>query len=369
MNTHVSLSAGHTPTKLGVVDCDIHPMTRSPGDLKKYLPARWHEHHENYGDSVRQPFVGGDIYPRVSPYLSRQDAYPPTGGPPGCDLPFMREQLLDPFNIELGVMQPLVGGGTHQRVVEYGAALCGAVNEWQIAEWTSQEPRLKASISITQEYPEAAIATINRYGGHPDFVQVGLYQRSLEPAGRRRYWPIYAAAVEHDKPIGIHTGGYNGHPPVAGGGWPSYYAEQHQAISLAQQSTLASLVMEGVFEAFPDLRVLLIEGGFAWVPAAAWRLDKIWEKMRDEVPHLKHPPSHYIRRNVWFSTQPMDGMTSPEQLRQVFDWVGWDRLCFASDYPHWDFDDANQAFPLRMSEAERQGLFNLNARRVFGGAN
>lgn len=366
MNVQLQPQArGAVASRLAIVDCDIHPMTRSPDDIRKYLAKRWHDHHETYGDGLRQPFVGGDIYPRISPYLSRQDAYPPTGGPPGCDLPFMREQLLDPFNVELGVLQPLVGGGAYQRVVEYGAAICEAINEWQVAEWTSQEKRLKASITVMQEFPDAAVAAIRRYGDHPDFVQVGLTQRSLEPGGRRRYWPIYAAAVEHNKTVGIHTGGYNGHPPVAGGGWPSYYAEQHQAISLAHQSTLASLVLEGVFEEFPTLRVVLIEGGFSWVPSAAWRLDRLWEKMRSEVPHLKHPPSYYIRRNLWFTTQPMDGMGTAENLRQTFDWVGWDRLCFASDYPHWDFDDANQAFPMRMDEEQRRALLNGNARRAF----
>ena len=41
------------------------------------------------------------------------------------------------------------------------------------------------------------------------------------------------------------------------------------------QSLLASLVLEGVFEHFPTLKVMLVEAGFAWLPALAWRLDSI----------------------------------------------------------------------------------------------
>ena len=350
--------------KLGIIDCDIHPAMRAPGEMKKYLAKDWHAHLDNYGSFVRQPFMNGSIYPRAAPYLSRRDAIPPNGGPPGGDLAFMAEQLLDLHNIELGVLQVLQGG-THERNLDYGAALCAAINEWQIAEWLEKDDRLRGSISITQELPEAAVAQIKKHGRDKRFVQVGMNQRSLESAGRRRYWPIYAAAAEHNLAIGIHTGGYGGHAPVPGGGWPSYYAEQHHLINVCQQSVMANLVMEGVFDEFPTLRVVLVEGGFTWAPATTWRLDKLWQKMRSETPRVRKPPSEYIRKHIWFTTQPIDDMGSPESLRQACEWVGWDRLCFSSDYPHWDFDDPRHAFTFRLSESERLMIFNQNARQAF----
>ena len=357
-------SAKQNAQKLGVIDCDVHPVMRSPGDLKKYLARNWHEHFDTYGSLHRQPFVQGDIYPRAAPYLSRRDAMPPNGGPPGSDLEFMREQLLDMHNIEIGVLQVL-GGGTHQRNMEYGAAICAAINAWQLAEWIDQEDRLRGSISITQEYPEAAVEQIRKYGADKRFVQIGMNQRSLEPAGRRRYWPIYAAAEEHGLALGIHTGGYNGHAPAPGAGFPSFYAEQHHLINVCQQNVLASLVMEGVFEEFPKLRVVLVEGGFTWAPSLTWRLDKLWAKMRNETPRVRRPPSDYIRQHIWYTTQPVDDMGAPDRLRQMCEWVGWDRLCFSSDYPHWDFDDPRFAFTFRLSEPERLQVFNQNARAAY----
>jgi uncharacterized protein len=50
--------------------------------------------------------------------------------------------------------------------------------------------------------------------------------------------------------------------------------------SPAQAGLLASLVIEGVFERFPLLKVVMVESGFAWVPAFAWRLDKTWKALR-----------------------------------------------------------------------------------------
>ncbi|MFC7399092.1 amidohydrolase family protein [Chelatococcus sp. GCM10030263] len=352
-------------TRPQVIDCDIHPLMRKPSDIKAHLSQRWQQHFDEYGNHYRQPFAGSDIYPKISPYISRRDAYPPAGGPPGSDLAFMREQHLDPHGVELGVLQVLAPTGANQRNVDYGAALCSGLNDWQIAAWTSAEPRLKASILVTQEYAEAAVAEIERRAGNPDFVQVSVSQRSLEPLGRRRYWPIYAAAEEAGLAIGIHSGGNNGHPPVPGGGWCSYYVEQHHLISLGMQALVTSFVMEGVFEKFPKLRIILIEGGFSWLPALTWRLDKLWAKLRSEVPQVKRPPSEYIREHCWFSTQPMEEVDNPAEMRRIFDWIGWDRLVYSSDYPHWDYDDPRHAFPFKLDERERKLIFEDNARAAF----
>ncbi len=50
-------------------------------------------------------------------------------------------------------------------------------------------------------------------------------------------------------------------------------------------------------------------------------------------------PSEYLKRNVWVSTQPMEEPEVPRHLIDTLEWIGWDRIMFASDYPHWDFDD------------------------------
>ena len=77
------------------------------------------------------------------------------------------------------------------------------------------------------------------------------------------------------------------------------------------------MVFEGVFERFPKLQVVLIEGGFAWVPALCWRMDKHWERMREEVPHVKRPPSEYVREHVWFTTQPIEEPENPQHLADI----------------------------------------------------
>jgi hypothetical protein len=49
----------------------------------------------------------------------------------------------------------------------------------------------------------------------------------------------------------------------------------------------------------------------------------------------------------------------------AIDWIGWDRLLFATDYPHWDYDDPARALPIEMTEAQRIGIFRDNAKTVY----
>src|ERR1700692_140574 len=74
----------------------------------------------------------------------------------------------------------------------------------------------------------------------------------------------------------------------------------------ARQALVGSMILEGVFEAIPGLRVVLVEGGLAWAAALGWRMDRQWAKLKRELPHLKRAPSEYIRSNVWFTTQPIE---------------------------------------------------------------
>lgn len=349
--------------KAAIIDCDIHPFLRSPAAIEPYLSQRWRDHLRAYGSRMRDP-LGGRVYPNATPMLSRRDSWPPGGGPPGSDLQFMREQHLDPVGIAFGILQPLVPGGRDDRNTDFGVALCRAINEWQVAEWTSKEPRLKASICVPYEDPPAAVEEIERWAEHADFAQILMVPRTREPLGTKKYWPIYEAAARHGFPMGMHVGGTNGVAPT-GSGWPSFYGENHLDHALALQAATANLILEGVFERFPALKFVVVEGGFAWVPSLGWRMDQYWSRLRDEVPHLKRPPSEYLKQNVWFTTQPIDEPENPGDIIDLVDTIGWDRILFASDYPHWDTDHPKYAFRVPLPKEREQQIMSGNARTVY----
>jgi predicted TIM-barrel fold metal-dependent hydrolase len=356
-----------TRTRLRIIDSDIHPSLRLDSDLDPFLSERWRRHIAEYGKLGHGPYAARNTYPRFMPNTARRDAWPPGGAPPGSDLDFMRLQLLDRYDIEYGILEPLMPSNL-VRNLGLSAALCSAVNDWQVDAFTSKEPRLRASILIPSEDAEAAVAEIDKRVTDPAFAphyaQIELSSRSTEPLGRPRYWPIFEAAAHHGLPIGLHVGGEAGYAPTASG-WPSFYIEDHHGLVHSMQCQATSMVLEGVFERFPTLKIIMIEGGFAWLPALGWRLDRHSEKMRSEVPHLKRPPSEYMRRNLWVSTQPMEEPENPTALRRTLEWIGWNRIVYASDYPHWDFDDPHRAFRCSLSDDERRMIFRENGAALY----
>jgi predicted TIM-barrel fold metal-dependent hydrolase len=350
-------------TRLRIIDCDIHPYLRTPRDLDPFLSARWRQHLAEYGKGTRGIYAARGTYPRFMPNTCRRDAWPASGGLPGSDVDFIRSQHLDANDVEFGVLEPLLEGNA-PRNIELQAALCSAFNDWQVTHFTDVEPRLRASILVPQDDAEAAVAEIEKRATDPRFAQIQLSSRTPEPLGRKRYWPIFAAAERANLPIGLHVGGPSAAAPSASG-WPSFYVEEHQVLSHSMPTQATSLILEGVFDRYPNLKIVLIEGGFAWVPTLGWRLDANVAKMRSEVPTLKLKPSEYLHRNLWYATQPIEEPENPQHLRSIFDWIGWDRIVYSSDYPHWDYDDPRLAIKIAMSEAERGAIFRHNAEQIY----
>jgi len=351
-------------SRLGIADCDLHLGPRSIADLYPFLTARWRRHIETYGMAHRTGYAdGAPAFPKSAPMAARRDAWPPDGAPPGSNLDFTRTQHLDAFNVQLGLINPPQPSQNFMNG-DLGNAVSRAINDWQIEHLVRPEPRLRASIVVNYEDPPEAAAEIERCAVIEGFGHVLLMSRTAEPLGARRYRPIFEAATAADIPVAMHAFGFAGHP-ATGSGWPSFYLEDMLAHAQAFQAHLASMVFDGVFERLPGLKFVMVEGGFGWLPALCWRLDRLWQRMRDETPHVRRLPSEYIRSQVWLTTQPMEEPEPRERVLELIEWIGWDRLLFASDYPHWDFDNPDHALPFRLDEATRRGFFRENARAVY----
>ena len=352
-------------TDLAVVDCDIHPAVRSMADLYRYMAPEWVALHQSFGAASFQTYAKRGSYARYNrDGGSRFDTRPPDGGPSGSDVAFLGQHHLDANNIEIGILQAMQPQVISSRNQGLGAAMTAAVNDWQRHDWCAREPRLRGSIMLTREDPAAALRELARWAGDPHFVQASTMPHGIEPLGRQRYWPILEAVEASGLPLGIHVGGASAMAPTSSG-WPSFYIEEHHAKCEAMQALMVSLVVEGVFERFPRLKIVLIEGGFVWVPSMAWRLDRNYKRLKAETPHLERLPSEYIRDHFWYTTQPIEEPEDPQDLADVMEWVGWDKILFSTDYPHWDFDDPRFAFKVRLSEEHRRMIFRDNARALF----
>ncbi|MFN8721414.1 MAG: amidohydrolase family protein [Rhodospirillales bacterium] len=342
------------PAVAGAIDCDVHPAVPSVRSLLPHLDPCWRDAFVVRG---QDGFDAAD-HPFGSPLACRPD-FRPERGPPGSDPERLIRQAVEEPGVRFAVLNCLYGG---QLALSepMATALCRAVNDWIAAEWLARDPRLRASILVPPQDPEAAAAEIDRLAADRRFVQVLLPLTTELMLGKRFHWPLYAAAERHGLPVGFHAGGPAAVPPSAGG-WPSHSVEYLQVVGQTGPALLASLVLEGVFDRFPRLKVVVVECGFAWVPAFAWRLDGHHERLGGEVPDLKRRPSDYLRDHVRYTTQPIEEPERPEDLRWLFGAIGWDRLMFSTDYPHWDYDDPRRSIPIALSQDERRRLFFGNA--------
>ncbi len=343
----------------GPIDCDIHPAVPSLSALLPYLDGHWRESVMQRGlDELRTL-----AYPPGAPLSARPDWRPAGTGQPGSALDDLRTHVLDPFGTDIAIANCLYGVPMLFSE-DLAAAMACAVNRWMAAEWLDREPRLRASIVVAPQNAEYAVDEIDRCAADPRFVQVLLPVSDELPAGRRAHWPIYAAAARHGLPVGFHAGTSAKHPSTSVG-WPSFVVEEYVGQAQAFQSTLTSLVCEGVFAKFPTLRVVLLESGVTWLPAHLWRLTKFWRGLRMEVPWVDRPPADIVRDQVRLTAQPFDGPADPAQVSRLLDQLGSDdMLLFATDYPHWHFDGTG-ALPPGLSPALARKLMLDNPRATY----
>jgi predicted TIM-barrel fold metal-dependent hydrolase len=333
-----------TVSTQGAIDCDVHIVVPDNKVLLPYLDDYWREQVTSRGIEA----LDLATYPAKNPLTGRADWRPSGGGKAGTSLDLLRSQALDAFGARFAIGNVVYGG---QAVfnVDFGAAICGAVNQWVAKEWLDREPRLRASIVVPMQDAELAVAEIERCAGDPRFVQVLMLATGDVPLGRRQHWPIYRAAEKHGLPVAIHAGAAHRFAPSYVG-WPSFYIEDYAVQSQAIQGQLLSLIYEGVFDKFPKLRVVLLESGVAWLPSFLWRADNTWRALRMEVPWVTRAPSEIVREHVRLTAQPFDGPSEAEDMKALLDQFPADELLlFASDYPHWQFDGAD-VLPAHMPE-------------------
>ena len=181
--------------------------------------------------------------------------------------------------------------------------------------------------------------------------------------------PLWAQAEEAGVPIVFHVGGggqllhpsyfVNGLPPVPDfhGGAENFRSVDDMAIAYPPLQTGAPLILDGVLERFPRLKIGVIEQGASWVPGWMRTLDSAFDAFRkneERLQKLSIRPSEFVRRSVRVTPYPAED-------------VGWiianagDEVClFSSDYPHVE----GGRNPLKRFEASL-GDASEDARRRF----
>lgn len=357
-----SASLDERVQKLRLIDTDVHNDLPSYHELKPYLATEWHAWLANGAPSFAARAYANTGSGRMDDAVRDED------GLCAGDPEWVVQQLMTKYRIDIGVLTGSIIGLGVQHNPRLVAALARAYNDWTLAKWVYPFSCYKGSILVGPQDPEAAAQEIHRLGEHPGMVQVLMPSAARIPYGNKYYWPIYRAAVEHCLPVAIHVGaegtGIANSPTAVG--YPSSYLEFHTDHSQTMMAHCVSLVADGVFTEIPQLKFAFIEGGICWAPYVMWRLDRLYPALKAEVPYLTRLPSEYIVDHCYFSTQPIEEPDNPQHLLAMLKMLHAEKtVVFASDYPHWDFDNPLTAFSFFPADLKRR-IFVENIVDMYG---
>lgn len=348
------------------IDCDVHPWVNDMKQLHPFMQKSWIQRFEDQRlDLSSFKLASRYVHPRGS--TSRYDAKPPSGGHPGSDLSYMREQYVDVFKPEKVILIPQQANSLVSLVEsEQVMVLARAFNDYFIETWIPQDETLRLAIVAPPHNPHRAAEEIRRVGGKKGVVAVLLPLLNIL-MGNSYYHPIYEAAIDMGLPIISHPNGQEGTAlgaPVLAGGIQNTYNDRFVNLSQIAQSNLTSLIFDGTFEMYPLLKVGFVEYGFSWLLPLLWKMDTVWKALRNDTPWVKKMPSEYVYEHIRMTTQPIEDVT-PGDLNTLIKMMnGGNVLMYSSDYPHWDNDMPTRV--LRgLDQKMKQKILYHNAKEFY----
>jgi predicted TIM-barrel fold metal-dependent hydrolase len=281
-----------------------------------------------------------------------------------ADDPKTWAEVLEREGIDRTVIYPTAGLGVgYIQDPEWAVVVCRAYNNMMADRYIEFDRRLGAvAILPLQDIEESAIElrravkTLHMAGGV--LAPAGL----PKPLGDTYFDPLYREAEKLGCPLAIHGA------PSKGLGF-DFFQSLIEARTLShpflQMIQLTSIILEGVLERFPKLKLASLEAGCQWIPFLMDRLDVEYGNRSPQAPLLKKKPSEYMSDGrIYFHAELWEAM-----LSYVIERIGEDMILYASDYPHEpDLAQAIRKFEARtdISDTAKQKILVDNGKRFYG---
>jgi predicted TIM-barrel fold metal-dependent hydrolase len=243
-------------------------------------------------------------------------------------------------------------------------------NDW-LAAYCSYAPRRLKGLALISLYdPKAGAQELERC------AKLGLKGAMIwcsppadQPYSSEIYDPFWAAAQDLDMPVSLHA--ITGMERIP---W-EYGAEKRAMRSTVTpheiEKSFSILILSGVLERFPRLKIVSAENNCGWLPYYLQRMDRGFARFGPSGTVTPWPtkltlkPSEYFRRQMYCTfIDDSFGVASRH-------WIGVDNIMWSSDYPHtastWphsrdiiarDFKD--------VSEVEKRKIVRENAAQLYG---
>jgi predicted TIM-barrel fold metal-dependent hydrolase len=230
--------------------------------------------------------------------------------------------------------------GDHEFAVQLARAQHRA-----ILDWCAVDARLLPVTVVPVGDMEAAVAlTREAIDAGTAAIQIGQYCTPRHSPSHIALDPVWSMCEEAGVPVLLHVAGAganvmhsayfeNGRPAVPDfhGGDTNFKSVDYMSIPLPVMQTLNVLVIDGVLQAHPGLRIGVIELGASWVPGWMRMLDSAHEAFRKNEERLQAMdcrPSEYVQRQIRATPYPHEdtGWTIANAGPEV--------ALFSSDFPH-----------------------------------
>ena len=262
------------------------------------------------------------------------DAMEYQDGKPGGFDPHARIPDMDADGIDAAFLYPSLGlfsGAIHDP--QLAAAVCRGYNRW-LADYCKPYPdRLFGVAMLPMQEVELAIAEMRfakkELGFKGGFIRPNPYNNKM--INHPDYEPFWAAAEDLDFSIGFHEGAAAGMPQVGIDRFAGRGARHIITHTMEMMLACLAVIWGGVCEKHPKIRIGFLESGGGWIAPWLDRMDRHFDDQGFNDSGLTTRPSDLFRRNCWISFEPVEG-----SLRVLADYVGPNKIMWATDYPHPD---------------------------------
>ncbi len=245
----------------------------------------------------------------------------------------------------------------------YKKACMEAYNRWLVGFCAAAPDRLfglgQAAIGTVEE-GMAELRQIKEMG-FKGVMMPGI--PAVEDYDSPLYDPLWATAVELDMPLSFHilTAGQDSLTNFRGPRINGF-----NGIIRGCQDIIGTFVFSGVFERYPDLKLVCVEADAGWAPHFMYRMDHAYKRHRYWMKgqELARLPSEYFMENVYMTFQD--------------DWVAFKvrhlcnvrRLMWANDFPHsdstWPWSQEMLAEHTKdLSDQERDWILHDNVAELY----
>lgn len=260
-----------------------------------------------------------------------------------------------------GVTQSILAAspGLEQLPDALSVAACRAANDATYATCQAHPGRLLGTAILPVNDVEAACAELERCVNEYGFVGWHTHSNYGETTpDDAKYLPIYKTAERLQVYVHMHPH-IPTDPRLLDYGFP--LAGAGLGFTLDALTTTTRMILSGLFDACPNLKILLGHLGECF----PFMLERMEDRMHLGDPRVKsqHPLSYYFKRNIWVSTS---GNQSKDAFMCCMNTLGLDRMVFATDYPHERLEKTMDFLNnLPLSQEEKEQLFYKNGEALL----